>query len=143
MTRPASIILFERLFLVSVVLGVVNSVFNWATITGQIAATPGAAAMFGSGFLIGTMLFGVAINLLLWYFIARRGANVARIIWTVLFAFGVFGVIAMFFQATPLSVKIIPLISFALQAYGVFLLYRPDAKPWFSSNKDDLEKIFS
>ena len=142
MTRPASIILFERLFLASILLGLANSVFNWSTIMGQIAATPGAS-MFGGGFLIGTMLFGVAINLLLWYFIARRGANVARIIWTVLFAFGIFGVIAMFFQPTPLSVKIIPLISFALQAYGVFLLYRPDAKPWFSSNKDDLEKIFS
>ena len=142
MTRPASIILFERLFLASILLGLANSVFNWSTIMGQISATPGAS-MFGGGFLIGTMLFGVAINLLLWYFIARRGANVARIIWTVLFAFGIFGVIAMFFQPTPLSVKIIPLISFALQAYGVFLLYRPDAKPWFSSNKDDLEKIFS
>jgi hypothetical protein len=39
--------------------------------------------------------------------------------------------------------KAAPLISFALQAVGVFLLYRPDAKPWFSPNKENLENIFS
>ena len=142
MTRPASIILFERVFLASLLLSLADSVFNWSTLIDQINVAPGASPRVVD-FLIEGMTFVLLIYLLLWYFIARRGANVARIIWTVLFAFGVFGVIAMFFQATPLSVKIIPLISFALQAYGVFLLYRPDAKPWFSSNKDDLEKIFS
>jgi hypothetical protein len=142
MTRPNSIIWFERVFLGSLLLGLLNSIFTWSTMTAQMAATPGAA-MFGGGVLIGTMALGIIINLLLWYFIARRGSNVARIIWTVLFAFGVFGIIAVFMQATPVSMKIVPLISFALQAYGVFLLYRPDAKPWFSPNKENLENIFS
>jgi hypothetical protein len=142
MTRPNSIIWFERVFLGSILLGLINSALTWSTIQGQIAATPGAS-MLGSGFLMGTMVIGIVVNLLLWYFIARRGANVARIIWTVLFAIGVFGVVAMFLRPTSLSVKVMPLISFALQAYGVFLLYRPDTKPWFSPNKENLENIFS
>ena len=83
------------------------------------------------------------INLLLWYFIARRGSNVARIIWTILFAIGAFGIIGVFLQPIPVLMKIAPLVSFALQAIGVFLLYRPDAKPWFSPNNENLENIFS
>jgi hypothetical protein len=142
MTRPNSIIWFERVFLGSLLLGLVNSVLTWSSMTAQMAATPGAG-MLGSNFLIGSMAIGIIINLLLWYFIARRGSNVARIIWTVLFAIGIFGVAAMFFQPTTLSMKAAPLISFALQAVGVFLLYRPDAKPWFSPNKENLENIFS
>lgn len=142
MTRPNSIIWFERVFLGSMLLGLVNSALTWSTINDQIAATPGAA-MLGSNFLIGTMAIGLIINLLLWYFIARRGSNVARIIWTVLFAIGIFGVIAMFFQPTAVSMKVVPLISFVLQGIGIFLLWRPDAKPWFSPNKENLENIFS
>lgn len=142
MTRPNSIIWFERVFLGSMLLGLINSALTWSTINEQMAATPGASAL-GSNFLIGTMAVGLVINLLLWYFIARKGSNVARIIWTVLFAIGIFGVVAMFFQPTPLSMKIVPLISFVLQGIGIFLLWRPDAKPWFSPNKENLENIFS
>lgn len=142
MTRPHSIIWFERIFLGSLLLGLVNSVLTWSTLTDQISATPGAS-MLGSNFLIGTMAVGIVINLLLWYFIARRGSNVARIIWTILFAIGAFGIIGVFLQPTPVLMKIAPLVSFALQAIGVFLLYRPDAKPWFSPNKENLENIFS
>ncbi len=142
MTRPNSIIWFERLYLGSVALGLLNSLFNWSRLTEQVAATPGAGMLPG-GFLIGSMIFGIVINLLLWYFIARRGANVARIIMTVLFAFGIIGVFMMFFQPLPLAMKAAPILSFALQAVCVFLLWRPDAKPWFSPNKENLENIFS
>lgn len=142
MTRPNSIIWFERLYLGSMALGLLNSLFNWSRLTGQVAATPGAGMLPG-GFLIGSMIFGIVINLLLWYFVARRGANVARIILSVLFAFGIIGVVMMFFQPLPFSMKAAPIISFVLQAIGVFLLWRPDAKPWFSPNKENLENIFS
>jgi hypothetical protein len=142
MTRPNSIIWFERLYLGSMLLGLINSALTWSTVTDRVAATPGAA-MLGSGFLIGSMIFGIVINLLLWYFIARRGSNVARIILTVLFGLGVIGMITMFFQPLPLAMKAMPIIAFVLQAIGVFLLYRPDAKPWFSPNKENLENIFS
>jgi hypothetical protein len=142
MTRPNSIIWFERLYLGTIALGLINTAITWSTIQGQVAATPGAGLLPG-GFMIGTILIGVVVNLLLWYFIARRGSNVARIILTVLFALGIFGVFAIFVQGMPWSMKIVPLISFVLQAVGVFLLYRPDAKPWFSPNKENLENIFS
>jgi hypothetical protein len=142
MTRPNSIIWFERLYLGSTLLGLINSALNWSRLTEQVASTPGAGMLPG-GFLIGSMIFGIVINLLLWYFIARRGANVARIILTVLFGFGIIGVFTMFFQPLPLSMKAVPIISFVLQAIGVFLLWRPDAKPWFSPNKENLENIFS
>jgi hypothetical protein len=142
MTRPNSIIWFERLYLGSMLLGLVNSALTWSTVTERIATTPGAA-MLGSGFLIGSVVFGIVINVLLWYFIARRGSNVARIIMTVLFAIGVIGFITMFFQPLPFSMKAVPIISFILQSIAVFLLWRPDAKPWFSPNKENLENIFS
>jgi Na+-transporting NADH:ubiquinone oxidoreductase subunit NqrE len=142
MTRPHSIIWFERVFLGSMLLGLVNSALTWSTINDQVAATPGAA-LLGSNFLIGTIAVSVVINLLMWYFIARRGSNVARIIWTVLFAIGLLGVVAVFMQPTPATMKIVPLINFTLQAVGIFLLWRPDAKPWFAPNKENLENIFS
>jgi hypothetical protein len=142
MTRPDSIIWFERLYLGSIVLSLATTVLTWSDLSAQMAATPGAA-MLGGNFLFGTIVVGLIINLLFWYFIAKRGSNVARIIWTVFFVIGILGVVAMFFQPTATTMKIVPLISFALQAVATFLLYRPDAKPWFLPNKENLENIFS
>jgi hypothetical protein len=144
MTRPQSIIWFERCFLGAIGIGLVNSALNWSKIQEAVAATPGAGVLPG-GFLIGTMVVGIIINLLLWYFAARRGSNVAKWIIMVFFGLGLLGLARTLMSgvAAP-TMNVFAYVALALQAVGVWLLFQPDAKAWFAGRRDDdLTQTFS
>ncbi len=140
--RPKSILIFERIFFVSLALGVVNSALNWNSSLQQLAADP-ATANFGSGFMILTLLFTWGISLLFWYFIARKASNVAKWIYTIFFAIGLLMMPFTIMQFPPL-VMVLTLIITALSCYALYLLFRPDAKEWFENKGKiaDLEKTF-
>jgi hypothetical protein len=144
MTRPQSIIWFERCFLGAIGIGLVNSALNWSKIQEAVAATPGAGVLPG-GFLIGTMVVGIIINLLLWYFAARRGANVAKWIIVVFFGLGLLGLIrALTGGVAAPTMNVFAYAALALQAVGIWMLFRPDAKAWFAGRRgDDLTQTFS
>ena len=62
--RPSSIITFERLFFISLALGLVGYFVNYDAAMAQLQADPNTAGMeMGGGFMLGAYLFGVAINL--------------------------------------------------------------------------------
>lgn len=133
--RPTSIINFERFYLGALALGVVNSAMSWSQAQEMLTADPNiAAAGLGSGFLITTMAIGIIIPLLLWYFIARRGSNIAKWILVVLFGIGLLGLLASF--ANPLTpgglTMVLSLATTALQAYAVYLLFQADAVAWLT-----------
>ncbi len=135
--RPASIVTFERFYLGAIVLGLVNNAVNWSQTQEIMASSPEvAAAGLGTGFLVTTMLIGLAIPLLLWYFITRRASNIAKWILVVLFAIGLIGLLMSF--TSPLMpgglAMALGLISVALQAYAVYMLFRPDAVAWLSGS---------
>ena len=90
--RPISIVNFERCYLGAIVVGLVNSFISIPVMmrTPKVAQ---AAATFGPGFLYGSILFGIVVTLLLWYFAARRASVVAKWIIVVFFAFGVLGIL--------------------------------------------------
>jgi hypothetical protein len=133
MERPHSIVWFERLYLGGVALGLLNTVANWSAMQAQVAATPGSAIL-PPWFTIATVAVGIAINLLLWFFIARQGSVVAKWILVVLYAIGLIGVaMTLATGQRPPTLNAFAALVFALQTAAVVMLFRPDAKPWFGT----------
>lgn len=134
--RPASIVGFERFFLASLALGLINSVLSYRSSMALVQADPAMVEMgFGSGFIITTLAFGFGIPLLLWFLIARKASNVAKWIVVVLTAIGMLSIVMSFSTlAERGSVTVlISLVTLALQLFAIYLLFRPDAKAWLES----------
>ena len=137
--RPQSIQLFEKVYLASIAIGLVNAVLSWSQVDAMLADPRMQAAGVGTGTLVLGVVIGILVPLLLWYFIARRASNVAKWIYVVLTAVGLFGFLSAL--ANPMAPKgLITLLGAAatgLQVYGAWLLFRPDAAAWFESKGAD------
>jgi|TARA_R110001592_G_scaffold119238_2_gene322237 hypothetical protein len=129
--RPKSIILFERFFLGSLVIGVLNAILNWENDLQAIAANP-SLANYGPGFIIFVSLFVWAFGLLFWYLIARKASNTAKWIFVILFFIGLVTTPLTTLQ-NPTLIVAITLIMGAMQIYALYMLFRPDAKEWFDT----------
>lgn len=130
--RPVSIIWFERLFLASIVLELVNSILIWEESMAMIAADP-ILSPRGAIYLVLTMAISSGINLLLWYFIARRASNVAKWILVVLTVLGL-AVTAMLFATSdyPRGLEdVATTIIYGLYLASIAMLFRSDAREWF------------
>jgi len=129
--RPASIVMFERLFLASLVLSLVGVIIGFDGMVDQLASEPGTAELgLGGGFLAGAMAVGFAISLLLWFYIAHKASNVAKWILIVLAAFGLISLPAMLTGPWDATV-LLGLASYALEIAALIYLFRDDAKAWF------------
>ena len=139
--RPQSIVNFERCYLGAIALGVVNNVLNWQNAQEQVRAA--GAGVLPSWYLPVTLVVGIAISLLLWYFTAKRASTVAKWILTVIVALGVLGSAFAFVSGTaPKGLAgIVAIVVMVLQVVAVYLLFRSDAKRWFDG-KGDLENTF-
>lgn len=139
MTRPVSIINFERCYLGAFALNIVNVIVQWGELQAKIAAMPNSA-MLGPWFFPMTIAFGWGITLLLWYFTAHRRASVTKWIITVFFALSVLSVIGSLLMGTlPLGLAgVIAIVGFVLNGIAVWLLFRPDATAWFDGKPTDV-----
>jgi hypothetical protein len=136
MERPISIVWFERCYLGSVVVGLINSMLSWDATVAKMSESPAAAQLgpsFMANMLIGGMLFGVLISLLLWYFTARKGSVVTKWIITVFFALGLLGLVmgAMRGSVPHGLVGVVVVVTWVLSAIAVWQLFKPDTKLWF------------
>jgi hypothetical protein len=130
--RPASIVQFERFYLGAMGVGLINNVLSWNQTQAMMADPALNPAGFGSGFQLGIMAISIAISLLLWYFIAKRGSNIAKWILVVLFGIGLIGILmslSTMMAMGPIAM-VLSLVGFAMQAYAVFMLFKPDAVAW-------------
>ena|SRR5688572_18206977 len=139
MNRPASIVLFEKLYIAVIIIGVIGVALSWNSLSAMAEAQPGVPEAMGSGILIGALIFGFLIPLLLLYFIARRASNIAKWIFVILTAFSVYSFIAtlsnpMVPKGILLAVNVVSLI---LTLYCAWLLFKPDAKAWLESKGVD------
>jgi hypothetical protein len=134
--RPPSILLFERLYIVKIVLGLVAGAFALSRISATILPTgaPVAVQKMMPVIMIASMAFGVIVSLLLLYFIARRASDVAKWIFVVFFALGAISLIRSFSGRFPIAgwMHGLSLVQVAMGAVMLWLLFRPDAKAWFA-----------
>ncbi len=145
--RPVSMQWFSRLFLATVALGIVSTVVNWPTLMVNLAAHP-VLARSGTGFLVGSMLVGAAINMLMWYFITLRASNVARWIWIVLAVIGLPASVGAVLNhgpvPSPLMVTAIIGISLVLNVANLILIFRADSRAWFATRGNVIDPgVFS
>jgi hypothetical protein len=139
--RPSSIVNFERIVLLSIVLGAVNTVLIWDRLSAAVAASG-----LGVGMAIAIQVVTIAIYLLLIWFIARKASNVARWIYVVLCAIGlVFGALGLG-QAAALYgnlVLVINLVQYVLSLVSIWLLFRADSNAWFRGERPADPDVFS
>ncbi|WP_296717666.1 hypothetical protein [Erythrobacter sp.] len=130
--RPASITMFDRLFLGGLALGLVNTAIAYNSTMEQLQADPAVAelGLATPGFFIGSAAFGYGISLLLWFLISRKANNVAKWILTVLTVIGAL-MVPLSLGELDLFASIVTVIATVLQVAAVWMLFRPDAKSWF------------
>ncbi|NVD44521.1 hypothetical protein [Qipengyuania atrilutea] len=128
--RPNSIRIFEKLFLGSLVIGLINAVLSFAQISETLAADPATEGM-GTGLMVTTLVITFGINLLLWYFVARKASNIAK--W-ILVAFTILGLLFLpsSLAQTGGLTMVLSLVVTAMQVISVVFLFRQDAKVWFA-----------
>ena len=131
--RPNSIVWFERLFLGSLLLGVINAFLVYDNVVAVMDADPNMAALgMGGGFAIVIWVVSFAISLLLWYLIARKASTVAKWIFVVLTVVGL-----LMTSLNPGEMltfaNILTGLIFVMQLASVVVLFFPDATAWFKA----------
>ena len=137
--RPASIVLFEKLYLLSIVVSAIGLALGWDQMVAAAGARPGMPAGTQQGLVIGSVVFTFLIAFVLLYFIARRASNIAKWVFVVLAAYGVFAFVTGLSTAglTADAAFLVNALSLALTLYCAWLLFRPDAKAWFEAKPSD------
>lgn len=134
--RPVSIVRFDRLYLASIVVGLIGNIIEWPVTLARLTENPDTAALGSSAAIAagGMIATGVMIALLLWFFAAKRASNVARWIIAVFTAFAV-GSLLFGFGAGAVILDVggvLRILAVVLQAAATFFLFRPDAAAWFA-----------
>lgn len=141
MTRPASIINFERCLWASMLLGVGSLALHWSVMIDGLKSDPTVAPMVESAVIfVGVALgIGFALSILLWYFVARKASNIAKWIYAVVMGFGAVSTLTSLNDPTsPTGLALaISLVSTALTAFSILFLFRPDARAWFGKDAVD------
>jgi hypothetical protein len=134
--RPKSIILFERLFLIFIVLTAVSAYLSYGQTLAQIEANTDFKALgWGGAAVTITAILYVVFLLLLYYLIARRASVIAKwilVLVTVLSMTTLPGAIAVQ-SGVPLILAVLTNLS-ALAA--IILLFFPDARAWLGSTPE-------
>ena len=136
--RPKSILNFERLVLLYLAVGLLYAYLVWDQ---TMASLQAQGAGLGSGTVLTIQAITVALYLLLVWFISRKGSPVAKWIYVVIGGLGlVLGLVGM---RETISLGTVPLIlailQYVLLLLTIWLLFRPDAKAWFSDGRGGVE----
>jgi len=140
--RPSSIIRFDRLYLASIVFGLIATILEWPAMTARLEGDPQLAALAPMPLIVavGAQVIGIALSLLLWFFVTRRASNVAR--WIVV-VFTVLSVGALLYGISNGAIDngvagFTQMLATALGVVATVNLFRADAVAWF---RDPLGRI--
>lgn len=140
MERPPSIVAFERLYLGSIAVYIVNAVIFWTAnremmnMMGRVRATPGLADLI-SPIMIVALLATVLVSVLFWYLVVRKRHVAGK--WLVVVTEAIGAVLALLALGrlvggtapNPASI-LLGLVSTALAIAAAIVLFRPDARTW-------------
>ena len=122
--RPPSIVLFERLYLRGLAVGLVNSALLVTSVSEAEFAAEGTS-------FFGILATALVISLLLWFFVAHRRSSIAKWILIALFALGLLGLPAILGEGVFDVTDGLTVATWLLQAAAIWMLFRPDSAEWF------------
>ena len=124
MTRPASIVWFERLYLGSLAISFVQLVATWKE-------TPALASLDHTlGVIAGVVALVFGLYLLLGLLVARKGSNIAKWAIVVLYVFGLVPAVGMFNSGHLSGWDLVGLAAFAIQGVAIGFSFSPSARAW-------------
>lgn len=133
--RPKSIEQFALVYAAVIIAGLVSTALSWNDMLAQVSVQR-MMAQFGSASVYVVAAIGLLIQLLLWYFITRRGSVVAKWIFIVLTGLalcsGLWGLVMS--GATSVVIGVLGAAMLILQAIAIWLLFRPDTPAWFGED---------
>jgi hypothetical protein len=130
--RPKSIEHFAMVYAAIILAGLASTALSWSDMMSQVSVQQ-MTAQFGTAIVYIVAGVGLAIQLLLWFFIARRGSVIAKWIFVVLTALavisGIWG-LATTGASSPI-IGILGVVMLVLQVIAIWLLFSPDTPAWF------------
>lgn len=142
--RPSSIVQFQWAYLAFILISLVGLALGWdAAIEQATIQSPEAAPMI-QPMMISFSVIAYGISLLLWWLAAWKRSTVAKWFIVIFFAFNLIGLIYQLAtggipeQTVSLAITLVVQL---LNAYAVFLLFRPDASAWFAGTMAGSEPI--
>lgn len=133
--RPASIQKFDRLYLVAIGAGMINSIMSMDRYRTMLANNPAALKLgFGDGVIYLIMGLSALVPLTLWFLVAYRANILAKWILVGLTVLGLLNLPSALRQLGAgggLGILVTLAIA-ALQVAAVSFLFRADAKAWFA-----------
>mgnify|MGYP004543218415 CR=1 FL=1 len=133
MARPKSILLFERLYLASFLIGIVSTIQNWSVRERMLERN--ASTMNLDWLAPGATVLGVVIALALWYVVARLGHVVGKWIVMALAAWGGVLILMLCYGLATgrgaLASLLVGIAQNVLYLAAAAMLLRPDARRWF------------
>ncbi len=133
--RPGSIVAFERLYLLALVVAAVAAVANW-----DRSLSFAGSVGFGPGLVIITQLIGLGLMALLIFLISRRRSVVAKWLLTILFLVGLIFV----GRDLPALLRggysgVLPTLQILLQGSAIALLFTRASRSWLSGAPEAAE----
>jgi hypothetical protein len=140
---PASIQTAVKLMYAGAVVSLISLIISLTDISGTKAAIRKArptltAAQVNqlNGFIIGLAIVSGLVGIGLWLWMARannQGKNWARILSTVLFGLATIDLVGVFGEPKTALDLVFPLLTWAIGAGAVFLLWRRDSSAFFTA----------
>ncbi len=130
--RPQSIIMFERLFLASLAVSVVNFILGYGVAVETLQRDANIQQLgLGGGFAIALFAVGTGIYLLLWFLIAHKAINIAKWVLIALIALSVVSLATSLAGSFTLDLTTgLGLATYILEVAAAVYLFREDAVAW-------------
>ena len=138
--KPAAIKKFDWLYLGSIVVGLIGFALNYGTVADQTSAELAADGIEGAttGLLIGGMLFGVAINVALWFLVSVLRIGFVKWIIALFVAWGLLSLgMAIASGQTAGTNFIFGIISSLMVVVSLYYLFQPEAKAYLDAKRGD------
>jgi len=129
--RPQSIVRFEQIFFAYWIAGIVGTMLLWEYRLAVFHASPGSA-MFSKSLPAWVAAIGFAVQLLLWWLIARIGSAVAKWVYIVLIGCAIVALVASLSmpQRPPVPLTLLIAALLVLRVAAAAMLFRTDAVDW-------------
>lgn len=130
--RPKPIILFERLYLLGIVVGVISNAVAWQGALARLAAARVDALSPRTLLLLA--IASLLLDLVLWHLAAHRASRVAKWILAVWIALGMIGLALGLARHAFVGglVGMLTVITTVLKLAAIAQTFTPEARAWFA-----------